>query len=132
MCRVREEELLYVLRHLVTMTLYPGAISTASAGTAPLASATSNSPRAHLFRYYPLLLELAFVPKVPSMWILPTEHAQLFGLEVDDDVADARDGSALIEVSARDLARRALELVGDELSLGGPSVWAGSGGTTPA
>lgn len=52
------------------------------------------------------------------MWILPSEYAQLFGLEVNDDAADARDGSDLIEVSARDLARRALALVGTELGLG--------------
>ena len=121
---MREEELLYVLRHLVVMTLYPGTISS-TAGAPQLASAISSSPRAHLFRYYPLLLELAFVQKAPSMWILPAEHAQLFGLEVDDDTPDARDGSALIEVSARDLARRALELVGEELSLGGSAAESG-------
>jgi hypothetical protein len=74
-----------------------------------------------LFRYYPLLLELALAPKAPSMWILPREHGQLFGLEMDDDAgasANARDGSDLIQVSAQALARRALELVGGELGLG--------------
>lgn len=115
---VREEELLFVLRHLVTMTLWPGSIKSDDQGA--VASALSASPRAHLLRYYPLLLELAFVDRVPSMWILPSEHAQLFGRQTDvgDRDADARDGSELIEVSARDLARRALEIVGEELALG--------------
>lgn len=123
--RVREEELLYVLRHLVTMTLWPGTIP--GSDQSPLATALVTSPRAHLFRYYPLLLELSFVPRAPSMWILPSEHAQLFGkagsreeAEHEEEAApvDVRDGSDLIEITARDLARRALELVGAELVLG--------------
>lgn len=65
------------------------------------------------------------------MWLLPSEHRQLFsskgtsianGYSHDDDQeeveeADAGDGASLLEISARDLARRALELVGEELGL---------------
>lgn len=122
--RVREDEILYVLRHLVTLRLWPEGAN----GVLTPTTRAATSPRAHLFRYYPLLLELAFVPAhLPSMWILPSEHRVLFGDEGEDEAgsetggdseADAGDGSDLIEVGVRDLARRALELVGLELGLG--------------
>ncbi|WOO78809.1 Protein MON2 [Vanrija pseudolonga] len=132
--RVREEEILYVLRHLVTMTLWEGSVPIPDGdGESPtaLAKASAASSRAHLFAYYPLLLELAFVPAhLPAMWILPSEHVRLFagveprvngergeGEDSEDGEEDARDGTDLIEVSARDLARRCLELVGLELGL---------------
>ncbi|BEJ02954.1 hypothetical protein CcaverHIS641_0101290 [Cutaneotrichosporon cavernicola] len=114
--RIREDEILYVLRHLVTLRLWP----TPSGSLTPTTRAAA-SPRAHLFRYYPLLLELAFVPAhLPSMWILPSEHRVLFFDEEGggEGTEDAGDGSDLIEVGVRDLARRALELVGLELGLG--------------
>lgn len=116
--RVREDELLYVLRHLVTMTLTEG--TTAAVGGTALAQAAAASPRAHLFKYYSLLLELAFVPAhLPSMWVLPSEHVLLFtnDEETCDEAVNTGDGAELIEVSARDLARRCLELVGVELGL---------------
>ncbi|GMK54425.1 hypothetical protein CspeluHIS016_0110110 [Cutaneotrichosporon spelunceum] len=114
--RVREDEILYVLRHLVTLRLWP-----ATNGSVTPTTRAAASLRAHLFRYYPLLLELVFVPHLPSMWVLPSEHRVLFSDEAEETTqedADAGDGSDLIEVSARDLARRALELVGLELGLG--------------
>lgn len=120
--RVREDEILYVLRHLVTLRLWPDA---ANGSLTPTTRAAA-SPRAHLFRYYPILLELAFVPAhLPSMWILPSEHRLLFEDDPEESEwreegseVDAGDGSDLIEVGVRDLARRALELVGLELGLG--------------
>jgi hypothetical protein len=118
---VREDEILYVLRHLVTLRLWPDIAN----GSLTPTTRAATSPRAHLFRYYPLLLELAFVPAhLPSMWILPSEHRVLFEDEPEENEgeegsdADAGDGSDLIEVGVRDLARRALELVGLELGLG--------------
>ncbi|CAK9786560.1 hypothetical protein CC85DRAFT_283171 [Cutaneotrichosporon oleaginosum] len=117
--RVREDEILFVLRHIVTLRLWPDMANGALTPTTRAAA----SPRAHLFRYYPLLLELAFVPAhLPSMWILPSEHRVLFEDEFEEgeegSETDAGDGSDLIQVSVRDLARRALELVGLELGLG--------------
>jgi hypothetical protein len=54
------------------------------------------------------------------MWIFPSEQAELYGVpppEVNSDQSelDAGDGGDLIEVNARDLARRCLELIGKEL-----------------
>ena len=113
-----------------------------------------------LFTFYPLLLEIAFLPgHTPSMWMFPDEHARLYaphdreshatpavhdsstgkeehdglspvadpkhpngdvdgGPDKSDRVFDAGDGADLIEVTARDLARRCLELVGEEIGLG--------------
>jgi hypothetical protein len=55
------------------------------------------------------------------MWIFPAEHARLFGLPRPEDesnaVVDAGDGGDLIEVNAKDLSRRCLELIGEELGL---------------
>lgn len=66
------------------------------------------------------------------MWLFPSEHAQLFELpetngenrdeatgkeEKTSEVLDAGDGGDLFEVNARDLTRRCLELVGEELGL---------------
>jgi hypothetical protein len=77
------------------------------------------------------------------MWVLPSGYARLFpptiingatnGTSYDldivnqdqnldaleeDEIVDVGDGSELIEVSARDLAKRCLEIIGLELGLG--------------
>jgi len=105
-----------------------------------MASAIKTSERALLFRFYPLLLEVAFLQDhVPSMWIFPNEHARLYDLQLPDaqtnettaeksgeeggrdrveGMINAGDGGDLIEVTARDLARRCLEIVGEEMGLG--------------
>lgn len=141
--RVREDELLYVLTHLVTMSVWGASersavaadnepeangASDAYGSATPLQAAAAKSPRAHLFAYYPLLLQLAFVPSAPSMWVTPGEYYRLFGTGVGGDAGLAEEDSLqdgeqegngdMVEVSARELARRALELVGQELCLG--------------
>jgi hypothetical protein len=112
----------------------------ADGAATPLQAAAARSPRAHLFAYYPLLLQLAFVPSAPSMWVTPPEYYRLFGKDVADDaglsglgadedaprqsmdvngdIGPERGDEDMVEVSARELARRALELVGEELCLG--------------
>lgn len=122
---MRQEEVLFVLRQLATLTVPPSKLDLAAA-----------SPRAHLFRFYPLLLDISFLEHVvPTMWVLPAEYARLFpsstsgqahslvngdveaASDVDVDL-DAGDGDDLIEVSARDLARWCLVIIGKELGLG--------------
>jgi hypothetical protein len=62
------------------------------------------------------------------MWMFPSEYETLFSIEteeavsqghgvarVEDKDVDAGDGTDLIEVSARDLVRFCLELVGTEI-----------------
>lgn len=109
-----------------------------TSAVAPLLKAASTtSTRAHLFTLYSQLLELSFFSgPVPTMWIFPAEHKHLFedpaespalpngsGDRIEDDEAEdqlemnAGDGGDLLEVTARDLARRCLELIGVELGL---------------
>lgn len=107
-----------------------------------MTNAIKTSERALLFRFYPLLLEVAFLNgHMPSMWMFPDEHAKLYdlplvnrlvdgegeteagagqadGVDKEGGVIDAGDGGDLIEVTARDLARRCLEIVGEEMGLG--------------
>lgn len=104
-----------------------------------MATAIATSERALLFRFFPLLLEVAFLDgHTPSMWMFPDEHAKLYdttsptestdheGETVDHQtrgaeaggMMDAGDGGDLIEVTARDLARRCLEIVGAEMGMG--------------
>lgn len=90
---------------------------------------TGSLPRSTLSRFYPYLLEIATSNTercLPTVWVLPSEYARLFSLsphtsEMNGDEIveeDAGDGDDLIEVSAKDLARRCLELIGLELGLG--------------
>ncbi|WRT70613.1 uncharacterized protein IL334_007611 [Kwoniella shivajii] len=139
--RTREEEILFVLRHLVTMKIWEGSLSADDQGSETLSGIYKTSPRSHLFHFYPLLLQFSFLPHTPSMWIFPSEHAQLFasphvGQGNDEDVGNnsqeagavdtqgeedqvsAGDGGDLIEVNAGELARRCLELIGEEMGLG--------------
>ena len=55
------------------------------------------------------------------MWIFPAEHARLFGIQTAgtelDGVMDAGDGGDLIEVNAKDISRRCLEIIGEEFGL---------------
>ncbi len=87
-----------------------------------LVTAYTTSRRAPLLHFYPILLELSFLrTTLPSMWIFPSEHARLFSLpQLENEpngVFDAGDGGDLIEVNARDIARRCLELIGKEMGL---------------
>ncbi|ORY29654.1 guanine nucleotide exchange factor in Golgi transport N-terminal-domain-containing protein [Naematelia encephala] len=131
--RLREDELLYILRHLVTVRIAPGSI-TKHQSAALLSMVYETSSRPHLFHLYPLLLELSFLSTpLPSMWMFPSEQARLFGLVLpaaemngngsgsengEEEQVNAGDGGDLIEVNARDLVRRCLVLVGEEMGVG--------------
>ncbi|OCF58554.1 hypothetical protein L486_04587 [Kwoniella mangroviensis CBS 10435] len=132
--RIREEEILFVLRHLATMRVYEGSLKSDNQASETLSAIYKTSPRSHLFHLYPLLLQFSFLSHTPSMWIFPSEHSQLFGLspresqeepesspargeerhEDEEQQMNAGDGGDLIEVSAGQLARRCLELIGKE------------------
>ncbi|WVW80931.1 hypothetical protein I302_102922 [Kwoniella bestiolae CBS 10118] len=134
--RVREEEILFVLRHLATMQVYEGSMTVDHEGSKTLSAIYKTSTRSHLFHFYKMLLQFSFLPHTPSMWIFPSEHSLLFGLPLrgredsqirnddgqeineDEERVNAGDGGDLIEVSAGELARRCLELIGEEMGLG--------------
>ena len=154
--RVREDELLYILRNLVTLRMIPGTMKQSEYSESSTKPTFRLSPRAHLFQFYTILLRLSFLRSpLPSMWMFPSEHAQLFdskeqseGSEryfevaepsmahsavvngtVDENVRaaapelDAGDGGELIEVGARDMAKRCLELIGEELGMSAIEQW---------
>ncbi|WVQ95482.1 hypothetical protein IAU59_002579 [Kwoniella sp. CBS 9459] len=138
--RTREEEILFVLRHLVTMHVWEGGVQDLESVSPTLSVIYDTSSRWHLFYFYPLLLQFSFIASpTPSMWIFPSEHSELFGLsapsslspssstpglstvqpfnEEENEEVNAGDGGDLIEVTAKDLARRCLELIGEEMGM---------------
>ncbi|WVQ70582.1 hypothetical protein IAR50_000101 [Cryptococcus sp. DSM 104548] len=128
--RAREDELLYVLRHLAITKVWEGSVVDSAQASSKIALIYKDSPRAHLLRFYAPLLKLSSnVDNTPSLWLLPSEHARLFEYDVRKEIgadeivenADGNDsvgdGEGLIEVTARDMARRSLELIGQELGL---------------
>lgn len=116
---------MYILRQLVTLRVSAISMAVPHDASLTLSTAYTTSSRAHLFHFYPLLLELSFSRcPLPSMWVFPAEHAKLFSLPEPNDQAngeigevDAGDGCGLIEVNARDITRRCLELIGEEMGL---------------
>ncbi|KII84914.1 hypothetical protein PLICRDRAFT_179240 [Plicaturopsis crispa FD-325 SS-3] len=129
--RAREDELLYVLRKLLELRLWPGtlwaalsespssycaeqpAIGTDLAPSALIADAVKRSSVAHLFHFYSILCEIASIPrKTPSTWVL-TESP----LPLSIDGGKGSVGGA-IELDARVLARGCLKAIGKELGDG--------------
>lgn len=117
--RVREEELVYVLRKLLELRLYTGSlwaslsddpgrhcvtqpeIDTSQSHAALLADVAKRSPKAHLFHLYPVFCEIASAPRaLPSTWASP---------------GGSDDSNAAGQLDARILARQCLKEVGFEL-----------------
>ncbi|KAJ7641694.1 hypothetical protein FB45DRAFT_900796 [Roridomyces roridus] len=115
--RAREDELLYVLRKLLELRLWPGslwaalseqpteyaieqpAIDTSLGPSLLIADAVKRSPVAHLFHFYPVLCEIASIPRqTPSSWVVDK-------------------GSSVAELDARVLARECLKEVGREMGV---------------
>lgn len=126
---------------------YPGVAASRAEhqGDNAIMRSLQNSERAHLFRFYPLLLEIAFLKGyTPSIWLFPDEHAKLYDRETvdktepmvngdehmiarhaaggveeqdEDEIMDAGDGGDLIQVTAKDLARRCLDIIGMEMGI---------------
>lgn len=122
--RVREDELIYVLRKLLELRLWPGslwaalseqpsafaveqpAIDTSMGPSLLIADAVKRSSVAHLFHFYPVLCEIASIPrKTPSSWVLSRG-------------ADREASPEAVEIDARVLARNCLKEVGREMGVG--------------
>jgi hypothetical protein len=133
-CRVRQEELLYVLKTLATLRVASvqdggsdGKLNVLRRDQAESISDKVNKPTSssHLVGFYPLLLDLSFMEhSVPSMWIYPSEHQRIFSdvafTKVDEHVKEApeiEDENQVVEVTSKDLAKKCLELIGRERSL---------------
>ncbi|KAF8129901.1 hypothetical protein EV363DRAFT_1399707 [Boletus edulis] len=117
--RVREDELLYVLRKLLNLRLWTGTLW-AAFSDAPSANSVSppaidpslppsvliadvvkRSSVAHLFYFYPVLCEIASIPrKTPAAWV---------------SVASPSVGGEMVQVDARALAKECLRVLGKEM-----------------
>ncbi|KAF9484605.1 hypothetical protein BDN70DRAFT_825412 [Pholiota conissans] len=140
--RAREEELLYVLRKLLELRLWPGSLWAALSDnptqyslkqpiigtdipvpTSPrelISDSVKRTPIAHLFHLYPILCEIASIPrKGPSCWISLADK--------DSRESDSLPGSKLngvtsprnfvMQFDARRLASETLKEIGKEMGV---------------
>ncbi|KAG5719178.1 MON2 like protein [Termitomyces sp. T112] len=130
--RVREQELLYVLRKLLELKLWSGSLwaavsdepskhaveqPVADASLSPkllMADLVKRSVVAHLFHFYSVFLEIASIPrKTPSAWVIPTKAPSLTNNHMSSGPVAQGDINA-VELDARTLARNCLKEVGKE------------------
>ncbi|PIL34637.1 hypothetical protein GSI_03416 [Ganoderma sinense ZZ0214-1] len=129
--RAREEELLYVMRKLLALRLWPGTLWAALSDTPSLycieqpamdqslppstliADAIKRSTKAHLFHFYPILCEIVSIPrKPPTVWVVRGPPSSTIGSE------EPSSSSPAVELDARTLAKDCLKEVGRELGVG--------------
>ncbi|KAF8057511.1 hypothetical protein FPV67DRAFT_1527758 [Lyophyllum atratum] len=137
--RAREHELLYVLQKLLELKLWPGslwaglsddptqyavdqpAIDTSQSLSQVISDAVKRSSVAHLFHFYPVLCEIASIPrKTPCAWVIPTQASSTEPAVVvngDTDTHTGFGGSDAVELDARTLARACLKEVGKEMGV---------------
>ncbi|KAG6852839.1 hypothetical protein C0991_008678, partial [Blastosporella zonata] len=134
--RAREQELLYVLRKLLELKLWPGSlwaglsdnpsqhaveqpeIDTSQSPAQLIADAVKRSTTAHLFHFYPVLCEIASIPrKTPSAWVVPTKSPlPSLPLTNGHTKSELVQGNA-VELDARTLARTCLKELGKEMGV---------------
>jgi len=137
--RVVEEELLYVLRKLLELRLWPGTLwaaqshnptqnaiqqpgvaeVVASADATPsllVADAVKRSSVAHLFHFYSVLVEIASKPRrTPAVpVIVKNGRASLSLTKSRQKTPEQR---STVEMDARDLARNCLKEIGREMGI---------------
>jgi len=136
--RNREEEILYVLRKLLSLQLWSGTLWAAlsqspsvhavqqppiDVSLAPrelIMDAVQRSPKAHLFQFYHILCEMASIPrKPPSAWLTSpgnksserdSTRSRVAGEEFDVS-------KEVTEFDTRSLARECLRQIGKEMGL---------------
>ncbi|EAU83566.2 hypothetical protein CC1G_07939 [Coprinopsis cinerea okayama7 len=134
--RAREEELLYVLRKLHSLRLWPGSLWAAvsddptkysssqpsaselelSAPKDLIADSVKRSSVAHLFHFYPVLCEIASIPRrSPTGWISKSGTM----LSAAERIGDLKPPGTrdVYEVDARSLARNCLKEIGKEMGV---------------
>ncbi|KZT30047.1 hypothetical protein NEOLEDRAFT_1153423 [Neolentinus lepideus HHB14362 ss-1] len=128
--RVREEELIYVLRKLLEMKLWPGVlwaafsespskycvklppIPTETSPSDLIGHAIKRSSKAHLFHFYDVLCEIAATPrKTPTAWTSTPKPKAINGH------GDEGEREAVRELDARGLARECLRDIGKEMGV---------------
>ncbi|KAF9233451.1 guanine nucleotide exchange factor in Golgi transport N-terminal-domain-containing protein [Melanogaster broomeanus] len=129
--RVREDELLYVLRKLLDLRLWPGtlwaalsdspsrycssqpAVDPSLAPSALIADVVKRSSVAHIFYFYQILCEIGSISrKTPSAWVLSSgDEPPRPRPRIGAPDTDAR----VIEVDARALTKECLRVLGKEM-----------------
>ncbi|KAF8345051.1 hypothetical protein F5887DRAFT_1282803 [Amanita rubescens] len=133
--RAVEEELLYVLRKLLELQLWPGTLWAAlsynptqnsiqqpimaSADATPsllVADAVKRSSVAHLFHFYSVLVEIASKPRrTPALpVVVKNSRAPLLPMRSQQKTPEQ---PSAVEVDARDLARNCLKEIGREMGI---------------
>ncbi|KAL0948488.1 hypothetical protein HGRIS_011055 [Hohenbuehelia grisea] len=140
--RAREEELLYVLRKLHDLVLWSGSIWASLTEepskycieqtpidhtlgpSALVADAVKRSTLAHLYHFYPVLCEIASIPrKTPSTWMAPPKSSAPAKSKSTKKAANRASGlpghvnGNVVELDARVLARQCLQAIGKELGV---------------
>ncbi|TFK71822.1 hypothetical protein BDN72DRAFT_409999 [Pluteus cervinus] len=131
--RVREEELIYVLRKLLDLRLSHGTflasmsdnpskvaleqppINTTSALSILISEAIKRSPLAHLFHFYPILCEIVSIPRK-----LPTTRTRVGGSNTVFASSQPNGNlphPSVVELDARLLAKSCLQLLGKEMGV---------------
>lgn len=86
-----------------------------------MADAVKRSTVAHLFHFYPVLLEIVSIPrKTPSAWVVPTKASSSVGPLTNGNNksgSDAQRNVDAMELDARTLARNCLKEVGKEMGV---------------
>lgn len=137
--RAREDELLYVLRKVLDLQLWSGtlwaalsespskfsdsqpAVDVNLSPSALIADVVKRSPVAHIFYFYSALCEIASIPrKTPSAWVItssspPETNQERRGNSLQPHIGDVEEGGDAMEVDARTLARKALQVLGKEM-----------------
>lgn len=134
--RFREEELLYVLRKLLHLRLWPGTlwaalssspsqyaveqplIETSLSPKGLITDAVRRSSKAHLFYFYHIFCEIASLPrKTPSAWL--SSHSEHHACEGESRIVQEEQEKSkdFVELDARTLARECLKAIGEEMGL---------------
>ncbi|KAG1824868.1 uncharacterized protein BJ212DRAFT_1566454 [Suillus subaureus] len=137
--RAREDELLYVLRKVLDLQLWSGTLWAALSESpskfsdsqptvdvtlspsALIADVVKRSPVAHLFYFYLVLCEIASIPrKTPSAWVItssspPKTNQKRRDNSLQPHIGALEEGGDAMEVDARTLARKALQVLGKEM-----------------
>ncbi|KAG1830966.1 hypothetical protein DFJ58DRAFT_918292 [Suillus subalutaceus] len=132
--RAREDELLYILRKVLDLRLSSGilwaalsespskfsvsqpAIDVTLSPSALIADVAQRSPVAHLFYFYSVLCEIASIPrKTPSTWVITNSsllEKERGGNFLQPHIGALEEGGDVMEIDARTLARKALQVLG--------------------
>jgi len=135
--RAREDELLYVLRKVLDLRLWSGnlwaalsespskfsisqpAVDVTLSPSALIADVVKRSPVAHLFYFYSVLCDIASIPrKTPSAWVFTNSsppEKEAGGSFLQPHIGALEEGGDVMEVDARTLARKALQVLGKEM-----------------